>query len=216
MRLLHWAMICTTAGHVLLTDFGLSKVAVNEPDGKAGTFCGTIDYMAPETLAHQRYGFAVDWWSLGAVMYDMLVGQVGAALSATNEDETRVKLRSRFRSGWLRYLPQPPFASNNRKTTIEKIMNSKVKLPAFLTPDAKDLLRKVLGQVGTDFASDGMTDATMVPCIQCWLVPQLLRKSPSHRLSSASEIKAHPFFRTIDWETLLSRQVSAPIVPILV
>ena len=32
--------------------------------------------MAPETLAHQRYGFAVDWWSLGAVMYDMLVGQV--------------------------------------------------------------------------------------------------------------------------------------------
>jgi len=76
-------MICATAGHVLLTDFGLSKVAVNEPDGKAGTFCGTIDYMAPETLAHQRYGFAVDWWSLGAVMYDMLVGQVGAALSAS-------------------------------------------------------------------------------------------------------------------------------------
>ena len=63
-------------GHILLTDFGLSKVAVNEPDGKAGTFCGTIEYMAPETLAHQRYGFAVDWWSLGAVMYDMLVGRV--------------------------------------------------------------------------------------------------------------------------------------------
>jgi len=92
-----------------------------------------------------------------------------------------------------------------------------VKLPAFLTPDAKDLLRKVRGRVGTDCArSDGVPYRLSVPCIQWWLALQLLRKSPSQRLCTASEIKAHPFFRMIDWDALLARQVPAPIVPVLV
>lgn len=47
-------------GHVLLTDFGLSKVALNEE--KAHTVCGTIEYMAPEILANTVYGYAVDWF----------------------------------------------------------------------------------------------------------------------------------------------------------
>ena len=41
--------------------------------------------------------------------------------------------------------PKPPFTSNNRKMTIERILGTKVRLPAFLTSDAKDLLRKVGG-----------------------------------------------------------------------
>lgn len=67
-------------GHVRLTDFGLSKVALDSEDGKTSTFCGTIEYMAPETLTHTRYGIAVDWWSLGALAYDMMVGQVRPCL----------------------------------------------------------------------------------------------------------------------------------------
>ncbi|KAI9317301.1 kinase-like domain-containing protein [Dichotomocladium elegans] len=60
------------SGHVLLTDFGLSKVSVEED--KANTICGTVEYMAPEVLAGLRYGFTVDWWGLGIFIYDMLVG----------------------------------------------------------------------------------------------------------------------------------------------
>ncbi|TPX62548.1 hypothetical protein PhCBS80983_g00294 [Powellomyces hirtus] len=59
-------------GHVLLTDFGLSKVALD-----ARTVCGTIEFMAPEVLDDHRtegYDKAVDYWSLGVMLFDMLTG----------------------------------------------------------------------------------------------------------------------------------------------
>lgn len=60
-------------GHVVLTDFGLSKVPV---DGKTNTICGTAEYMAPEILMGLEYDITVDWWSLGILIYDMMTGSV--------------------------------------------------------------------------------------------------------------------------------------------
>ncbi|KAI9644805.1 hypothetical protein NHQ30_006832 [Ciborinia camelliae] len=60
-------------GHLLLTDFGLSKVAVDEND-KCNSMLGTVEYMAPEIILGQKYGRAVDWWSLGALGFDLLTG----------------------------------------------------------------------------------------------------------------------------------------------
>ena len=60
-------------GHLLLTDFGLSKVAVDEESG-CKSILGTIEYMAPEIVLGQKYGKAVDWWSLGALAYDLMTG----------------------------------------------------------------------------------------------------------------------------------------------
>lgn len=58
-----------------LTDFGLCKESV-DGNTMTHTFCGTIEYMAPEVLMRTGHGKAVDWWSLGALMYDMLTGGV--------------------------------------------------------------------------------------------------------------------------------------------
>lgn len=60
-------------GHLVLTDFGLSKVATDDA-GRCKTFLGTPEYMAPEVLKGEDYDYGVDWWSLGAVCYDLLTG----------------------------------------------------------------------------------------------------------------------------------------------
>eukprot|EP00762_Andalucia_godoyi_P005247 ANDGO_06700.mRNA.1 Protein kinase 2 len=64
-------------GHIRLTDFGLAKMDVQEePEGQGRThsFCGTPEYLAPEVLRHEARGKAMDWWSLGTLMYEMMVG----------------------------------------------------------------------------------------------------------------------------------------------
>ena len=60
-------------GHALLTDFGLSKVGVLN-NTQARSFCGSPAYLAPEMLRRQGHGKSVDWYLLGVLLYEMLVG----------------------------------------------------------------------------------------------------------------------------------------------
>eukprot|EP01094_Clydonella_sp_ATCC50884_P009163 TRINITY_DN1869_c0_g1_i4.p1 TRINITY_DN1869_c0_g1~~TRINITY_DN1869_c0_g1_i4.p1 ORF type:complete len:374 (-),score=113.09 TRINITY_DN1869_c0_g1_i4:753-1874(-) len=64
-------------GHIGVTDFGLAKVNVTDKEG-ASTFCGTVEYMAPEIIKNEEHGYAVDWWALGVLMFDLLTGSVRA------------------------------------------------------------------------------------------------------------------------------------------
>lgn len=61
-------------GHLALTDFGLSKQNIDSTGG-ATTFCGTAEYIAPELLKGQKYGPAVDWWSFGILLFEMMHGR---------------------------------------------------------------------------------------------------------------------------------------------
>ncbi|CAD8052998.1 unnamed protein product [Paramecium sonneborni] len=60
-------------GHLKLTDFGLSKINLKQEE-KAYTLCGTPEYLAPEILLGQGHDQSADWWSLGALIYEMIAG----------------------------------------------------------------------------------------------------------------------------------------------
>ncbi|EOY06065.1 AGC isoform 3 [Theobroma cacao] len=116
---------------------------------------GTPDYIAPEVLLKKGYGMECDWWSLGAIMYEMLVGY-------------------------------PPFYSDEPMSTCRKIVNwrTHLKFPeeAKLSPEAKDLISKLLCNVEQRLGTKG-----------------------------ANEIKAHPWFKGIEWDKLY--QMKAAFIP---
>jgi serine/threonine protein kinase len=59
-------------GHLKITDFGFAKEIGD--DGRTYTLCGTPDYLAPEIIKNKGHGFAVDWWALGVIVFEMLAG----------------------------------------------------------------------------------------------------------------------------------------------
>lgn len=61
-------------GHVKITDFGLSKSGIQD-GADTKSICGTPEYLAPEIAMGIGHNKSADWYSLGAIMYEMLIGQ---------------------------------------------------------------------------------------------------------------------------------------------
>jgi len=105
-------------GHIVITDFGLSKQMMVPPSGDTSeatthTFCGTPEYLAPEVLRGQGHGTPVDWWSLGTLVYEMLTGL-------------------------------PPFYSANTNVMYQKILSSELRFPPEMSGDCRSFLSGLL------------------------------------------------------------------------
>merc|ERR1712066_640020 len=100
-------------GNIKLIDFGLSKI-FEEGRTLTQTFCGTVEYMAPEVVIKDPgHGKPADWWSLGIFFFDLVTGR-------------------------------SPFSSNRGKKVVkENILKGKFNIPPYITQDAQDLLRYV-------------------------------------------------------------------------
>ncbi|CAG9536039.1 unnamed protein product [Cercopithifilaria johnstoni] len=71
-------------GYVKLADFGLCKEGMG-PTDRTSTFCGTPEFLAPEVLTENSYTRAIDWWGLGVLIFEMLVGE--PPFSGEDEEE---------------------------------------------------------------------------------------------------------------------------------
>ncbi|XP_013886025.1 microtubule-associated serine/threonine-protein kinase 2 [Austrofundulus limnaeus] len=157
-------LLITSLGHIKLTDFGLSKIGLMslttnlyeghiEKDTREfldKQVCGTPEYIAPEVILRQGYGKPVDWWAMGVILYEFLVGCA-------------------------------PFFGDTPEELFGQVISDEIIWPEgdeALPLDAQDLISK------------------------------LLRQNPLERLGtgSALEVKQHPFFTDLDWNSLLRQK----------
>jgi len=102
-------------GHIRITDFGLSKQIESE-DG-THTFCGTPEYLAPEVLKGKGHGCAVDWWSLGTLVFEMLTG-----LPPYYSQNINI-MYQKILNGELRF---PPYISEKAKSFLTGLLTRDV------------------------------------------------------------------------------------------
>ena len=161
-------------GHIKLSDFGLAKISDNfvqsqisnnninnkynktRPTHQKNYSCvGTAYYVAPEVLKKTGYSEDIDWWSVGVIFFEMLVGYA-------------------------------PFCSEETKDVCYRVMNWKqfLKIPddIVLSKEAEDLIFKMINNSNERLGKNGV-----------------------------EEIKAHPFFKNVDWENI--RNSKAPFIP---
>ena len=153
-------------GHIKLSDFGLAKIADNifkedifnykgNKHIRNYSCVGTAYYVAPEVLQKSGYGKEIDWWSLGVIFYEMLIGYAPFCSKHTNE----VCFKVLHYQNYLQF-PEQVKISNLAKDLIYKLLTD---------PDMR------LGKNGSE------------------------------------EIKAHPFFKGINWKKI--REMKPPFIP---
>ncbi|KAM5194772.1 microtubule-associated serine/threonine-protein kinase 4 [Mantella aurantiaca] len=157
-------LLVTSMGHIKLTDFGLSKVGLMsmttnlyeghiEKDAREfldKQVCGTPEYIAPEVILRQGYGKPVDWWAMGIILFEFLVGCV-------------------------------PFFGDTPEDLFGQVISDEINWPE------KD-------EAPPSDSQD--------------LISLLLRQNPLERLGTggAHEVKQHPFFCALDWNSLLRQK----------
>ncbi|XP_008396050.1 cGMP-dependent protein kinase 2 [Poecilia reticulata] len=97
-------------GYIKLVDFGFAKELVRGE--KTYSFVGTPEYMAPEIIKNQGHDFAVDFWSLGILIFELLVGSPPFSSSEPQ------KIYSKILDGELKF---PPYLSEAAKSIISKL-----------------------------------------------------------------------------------------------
>ncbi|XP_077834054.1 serine/threonine-protein kinase N1 isoform X3 [Macaca mulatta] len=184
-------LLLDTEGYVKITDFGLCKEGMGYGD-RTSTFCGTPEFLAPEVLTDTSYTRAVDWWGLGVLLYEMLVGE--SPFPGDDEEEVFDSIVN----DEVRY---PRFLSAEAIGIMRRLLrrNPERRLGSS-ERDAEDVKKQPFFRVRFP------TRTSVTPAL------------PPHAPSSASQVDPplrFPPLQTLGWEALLARRLPPPFVPTL-
>ncbi|MBA0798194.1 hypothetical protein Gohar_008808 [Gossypium harknessii] len=161
---------------------------------------GTPDYIAPEVLLKRGYGMECDWWSLGAIMFEMLVGY--PPFYSEEPLSTCRKMMYCF------------IYNDSKLISLMQIVNwrTHLKFPeeAKLSAEAKDLIRKLLCNVEQRLGTKGAYEIKVRILI---VVPSFIvvSKDDTYCQLLSSSYQAHPWFKDIEWDRLY--QIEAAFMP---
>lgn len=145
-------VLIDSTGHIKLTDMGFAKHVPHI----TWTLCGTPDYLAPEIIQAKGYTRAVDWYSLGILIFEMIAGY-------------------------------PPFYHKDHYILYERIVNGRIIWPPNFDPKAKHLVSRLLERD--------------------------LTKRYGNLKHGSKDIKNHPWFQEVPWDSLKTKQIAAPLIP---
>eukprot|EP00347_Sterkiella_histriomuscorum_P024519 403330825 len=147
-------------GYILLADFGLAKINDIEGD-EPNSFCGTPEYLSPEMIVGSGHDHTLDWWALGILIYEMIIGI-------------------------------PPFYNKNKHQMYYLIQHAPIRWPEkerhgiSVSEEAKDLISRLLEKD---------------------------RKKRLGQKNDVDDVLGHPFFKGIDLEKLIKKELPPPFIP---
>ena len=183
-------------GHATLVDFGFVRCDVDVLGGQTvkrtgGTRC----YLAPEAILSQPVGAPCDWWALGVLLFELLTGLL-------------------------------PFRADNDKAVGVAICNARVRFPRQErdedaddddAPSAAPADAPTAAPAATPAAAPAAAPAPVsTPAVA--IVRKLLTKKAEGRLgvNGIAEVRAQPFFSSVDWAAVSEGRATPPYVPTLV
>uniref|UniRef100_T1I2M1 Uncharacterized protein n=1 Tax=Rhodnius prolixus TaxID=13249 RepID=T1I2M1_RHOPR len=99
-------------GYIKLIDFAFAKLLTNN---RTYTFCGTLDYLAPEVILQKGYGLSADWWSFGVLLYELCYGR-----SPYHDEDDENILENIF----FGKLKMPDWFSTSLKKLLKKLLTT--------------------------------------------------------------------------------------------
>uniref|UniRef100_A0A673J2L9 non-specific serine/threonine protein kinase n=1 Tax=Sinocyclocheilus rhinocerous TaxID=307959 RepID=A0A673J2L9_9TELE len=195
-------------GHIKLTDFGLSKESIDH-ENKAYSFCGTVEYMAPEVVNRRGHTYSADWWSYGVLMFEMLTGTLPFQGKDRKETMTMI-LKAK--------LGMPPFLSSEAQSLLRSLFkrNPSNRLgagpdgveeikrhPFYATIDWNKLFRR---EIHPPFKpASGRPDDTF------YFDPEFTAKTPKDSPGVPPSANANQLFRGFSFVAISSEEESQPL-----
>jgi cGMP-dependent protein kinase len=141
-------LLLTEEGKLKVTDMGLAKIVI----GKTRTVCGTPDYFAPEMIAREGYTNALDWWTLGILTFELMVGK--APFSGAGNVMVQIKKG-------IKSVKFPPKTQGPLEMMIKSLCETKPAIRLTMKKGGIDNLKQ--HEWFKDFDWDALADGSMKP-----------------------------------------------------